>query len=187
MLAALHLQRLQTDRQTDRWSELKCCFCSSPPAQADVDSAHRKWDHLHARLLALEESWLLPPPEVRPRRQRTEVLLHSQTHKKKRKPVFLHAWLSALSRRHFVASLLLWKLLQPHVSQTSDVSLSSFSFLFVISRLRWQTHLWGAVMEQQDVRSAHKLWLSFKPTSSTWESWDTQRQSVRIRCRLTAS
>eukprot|EP00064_Thunnus_orientalis_P020647 superscaffoldBa00005798_g20789 len=38
----------------------------SPPAEADVeeDSAQKKWDRLHSRLLALEESWLLPPSEV---------------------------------------------------------------------------------------------------------------------------
>lgn len=38
------------------------------PAEADVeeDSARRKWDRLRCRLLAVEESWLLPPSEVRP-------------------------------------------------------------------------------------------------------------------------
>ncbi|TNN39882.1 Nesprin-2 [Liparis tanakae] len=38
----------------------------SPPAEADEeeDAAHRKWDVLHSRLLALEEFWLLPPSEV---------------------------------------------------------------------------------------------------------------------------
>nr|XP_012775511.3 nesprin-2 isoform X1 [Maylandia zebra] len=38
----------------------------SPPAAADEeeDSAQKKWDHLHSQLLALEESWLLPPSEV---------------------------------------------------------------------------------------------------------------------------
>ncbi|XP_028994248.1 nesprin-2-like isoform X3 [Betta splendens] len=38
----------------------------SAPAGADVeeDSAQKKWDHLHSRLLAVEESWLLPPSEV---------------------------------------------------------------------------------------------------------------------------
>ncbi|XP_041668046.1 nesprin-2-like isoform X2 [Cheilinus undulatus] len=37
-----------------------------PPAEpdADEDSAQKKWDHLHSRLLAVEESWLLPPSEV---------------------------------------------------------------------------------------------------------------------------
>lgn len=42
--------------------------CRSPPAVADgeEDAAHKKWDRLHSRLLALEESWLLPPSEVRP-------------------------------------------------------------------------------------------------------------------------
>lgn len=42
--------------------------CRSPPVEADVEehSAQKKWDRLHSRLLALEESWLLPPPEVRP-------------------------------------------------------------------------------------------------------------------------
>ncbi|MEQ2312609.1 hypothetical protein AMECASPLE_032872, partial [Ameca splendens] len=36
------------------------------PAESDVevDSAQKKWDHLHSWLLALEESWLLPPSEV---------------------------------------------------------------------------------------------------------------------------
>ncbi|XP_075304834.1 nesprin-2-like isoform X3 [Odontesthes bonariensis] len=37
-----------------------------PPAEADVeeDSTQKKWDRLHSRLLALEESRLLPPSEV---------------------------------------------------------------------------------------------------------------------------
>ncbi|XP_037652752.1 nesprin-2-like isoform X2 [Sebastes umbrosus] len=37
-----------------------------PPAEADVeeDSAQKKWDGLHSRLLAVEQSWLLPPSEV---------------------------------------------------------------------------------------------------------------------------
>ncbi|XP_031728981.1 nesprin-2-like isoform X3 [Anarrhichthys ocellatus] len=38
----------------------------SPPAEADAeeDSAQKKWAGLHSRLLAVEESWLLPPSEV---------------------------------------------------------------------------------------------------------------------------
>ncbi|XP_063764618.1 nesprin-2-like isoform X1 [Eleginops maclovinus] len=37
-----------------------------PPAGSagQEDSAQRKWDGLHSRLLSLEESWLLPPSEV---------------------------------------------------------------------------------------------------------------------------
>ncbi|XP_028420864.1 nesprin-2 isoform X2 [Perca flavescens] len=37
-----------------------------PPAEADMeeDSAQKKWDGLYSGLLALEESWLLPPAEV---------------------------------------------------------------------------------------------------------------------------
>lgn len=38
----------------------------APPAERDVDLVQRPWTHLHSRLLRLEESWLLPPSEVRP-------------------------------------------------------------------------------------------------------------------------
>ncbi|XP_047249080.1 uncharacterized protein LOC124884999 [Girardinichthys multiradiatus] len=52
--------RLSTQEPEDR-CQLRLC-----PAETDVevDSAQKKWDHLHSWLLALEESWLLPPSEV---------------------------------------------------------------------------------------------------------------------------
>ncbi|KAM4541190.1 nesprin-2-like isoform 1-T1 [Fundulus diaphanus] len=42
------------------------CQLRLSPAEADAeeDSAQKKWDRLHSRLLALEESWLLSPSEV---------------------------------------------------------------------------------------------------------------------------
>ncbi|KAI3367261.1 hypothetical protein L3Q82_008148 [Scortum barcoo] len=54
--ARLHSQDPEDCSQPSPWS---------PPAEADVeeDSAQKKWDRLHSRLLALEESWLLPPSE----------------------------------------------------------------------------------------------------------------------------
>ncbi|XP_042356665.1 nesprin-2-like [Plectropomus leopardus] len=55
--ARLHSQGSEDHSQLSPWS---------PPAEFDVeeDSAQKKWDRLHSRLLALEESWLLPPSEV---------------------------------------------------------------------------------------------------------------------------
>nr|XP_020467231.1 nesprin-2-like [Monopterus albus] len=55
--ARLHSQ------EPDGHSQLSPC---PAPAEADAeeDSAQKKWDHLHSRLLAVEESWLLPPSEV---------------------------------------------------------------------------------------------------------------------------
>ncbi|MED6262261.1 hypothetical protein ATANTOWER_016807, partial [Ataeniobius toweri] len=52
--------QLSTQEPEDR-CQLRLC-----PAETDVevDSAQKKWDHLHSWLLALEESWLLPPSEV---------------------------------------------------------------------------------------------------------------------------
>uniref|UniRef100_UPI001448921A nesprin-1-like n=1 Tax=Epinephelus lanceolatus TaxID=310571 RepID=UPI001448921A len=55
--ARLNSQEPEDHSQVSPWS---------PPAVADVeeDCAQRRWDGLHSRLLALEESWLLPPSQV---------------------------------------------------------------------------------------------------------------------------
>lgn len=117
--------------------------CRSPPAEADVeeDSAQKKWDRLHSRLLALEESRLIPPSEVRPSSWELKYLIITfqiQKKKEKRNRCSCHAWLSpSLSRRHFVVSLVLWELLQGliRVVCVSKFSSDVFSSLSLSSSL----------------------------------------------------
>lgn len=53
-----------------------------------------------------------------------------------------------------------------------------FSDIFPsLSPRRWQTHLWGVVMEQRDVWLTHKPWKSCKPTAASWGSWHTRQRS----------
>ncbi|XP_034530155.1 nesprin-2-like [Notolabrus celidotus] len=55
--ARLHSQETEDHSPLSPWS---------PPAEPDVheDAAQTRWYHLHSRLQAVEESWLLPPSEV---------------------------------------------------------------------------------------------------------------------------
>lgn len=56
----------------------------------EEDSAQKKWDRLHSRLLALEESCLLPPSEVRSSSWELKCLIITfQIQKRKEKLVFL--------------------------------------------------------------------------------------------------
>lgn len=84
-----------------------------------------------------------------------------------------YAWLSPPpSTRHSVVSSVLWGLLRG--LKKADI------FWYPpppLSPWRWQTHLWGVVMEQRDVWLTHKPWKSCKPTSAGWGSWDTRQQS----------
>lgn len=176
----------QNERQSDRLLDnIQSVFMLAllsptrvPPAECDVDSVQRTWTHLHSRLLRLEESWLLPPSEVRPQSWELKGLINTfPTQRKKGKKSVFSLRLIITSSEHKAFCCLFGVMGPPAGLEESSACLWYFLIFFSLSPRRWQTHLWGVVMEQRDVWLTHKPWKSCKPTSASWGSWDTRQQS----------